>query len=170
MRKISDETRFKMSLAARARCTEEWRRKKRAQSETPIDSDIVRSLYAAGHTQEEVAVKLGVTQKVIWRHMKNHGINARIAAKREQRGDKNHMWKGDDVTYKAFHVRITKAMGKAKDKGCSVCGTTDKSFSYDWANLTGKYNDLNDYTAMCRSCHRQYDKARRFGGDATCLS
>ena len=48
---------------------------------------------------------------------------------------------------------------KGKPKKCEVCGTTDKKKNYDWANLTGKFNDPEDYKRMCRSCHRKYDKA-----------
>jgi predicted ArsR family transcriptional regulator len=51
-------------------------------------------MYESGHTQAEIAEALGVTQKVVWRFMKNHGIKARVAAKRDQRGEKNAYWKG----------------------------------------------------------------------------
>jgi len=117
-------------------------------------------LYKEGLSQTEIANMLGVTQKVIWRHMKNHGIESRIAMKRNQRGTFNHMWKGESASYKAFHQRLKKNRGVAKDFGCSACGTHDPSKSYDWANLTGKYFDMDDYAPMCRSCHRKYDKQR----------
>lgn len=32
---------------------------------------------------------------------------------------------------------------------------------FHWANLTGDYADINDYTSMCPSCHVRYDTARR---------
>jgi hypothetical protein len=32
---------------------------------------------------------------------------------------------------------------------------------YEWANLTGRYDDVKDYARMCISCHRKYDKKRR---------
>lgn len=41
---------------------------------------------------------------------------------------------------------------------CDVCGTEDKSKSYDWANLTGDYDNPQDFKRMCRSCHWKYDK------------
>jgi len=41
---------------------------------------------------------------------------------------------------------------------CEVCGAKDQNRSYDWANLTGKYDDPSDYKRMCRSCHWKYDK------------
>ena len=117
-------------------------------------------------TQTEIAEELGVSQKVIWRHMRNHGINARKAAKRDQFRDSNHMWKGEKASYKAFHIRISTLKGKASDHGCSVCGTKDPSLSYDWANLTGNYADINDFLPMCRACHRKYDKKRKEYADA----
>jgi rubrerythrin len=114
-----------------------------------------------GMTQEEIAKKFGVSQKVIWRHMRNYGIKTRVAAKRDQRGSRNHMWKGKEASYKAFHQRLKENRGEARSYGCSVCGTTSKDESYDWANLTGDYSNLNDFAPMCRKCHRQYDMARK---------
>jgi len=40
---------------------------------------------------------------------------------------------------------------------CDVCGTTEPGKHYDWANLTGRYEDVNDYKRMCRSCHFKHD-------------
>jgi DNA-binding Lrp family transcriptional regulator len=51
-------------------------------------------MYESGSTQTEIAEALGVSQKVVWRFMKNNGIKSRVAAKRDQRGEKNSCWKG----------------------------------------------------------------------------
>lgn len=126
--------------------------------------DQVRTLYAAGCTQAEVAQQAGLTQKVVWNVMRRHGITARVAAKRDQVGPANHAWKGDDAGYQACHLRVEQRRGKPMR--CDRCGTTDPARSYDWANLTGNYPDPDDYERMCRSCHRRYDNARRRGGDA----
>jgi DNA invertase Pin-like site-specific DNA recombinase len=105
----------------------------------------VRELYAAGHTQKEVARAIGVTQKVVWRVMQHHAV-----------------WKGDQAGYQAMHVRVETARGKPQR--CERCGSTgDPERVYDWANLTGRYGDVDDYERMCRHCHRQYDDARRGG-------
>ena len=32
---------------------------------------------------------------------------------------------------------------------------------FEWANLTGSYEDIDDYARMCCSCHRSYDAERR---------
>jgi len=92
--------------------------------------------------------------------MKNNGITARVAAKRNQRAEKNSMWKGDNASYGALHLRVEAKRGKAKDYGCLYCGTKDDSYCYDWANLTGNYCDINDYAPLCRKCHRQYDAGK----------
>jgi len=121
----------------------------------PFSEEELRRDYDSGMTQAEVANKWGTTQKVVWRAMRRWGIPARVAAKRDQWGEANHMWKGDDATYKAMHHRLTTRFGQPQR--CDVCGTTDRRRSYDWANLTGKIEDLEDYRRMCRSCHRKYD-------------
>lgn len=119
----------------------------------------VRELYAANHTQVEIAIMVGTSQKVIWRLMDRNGIKRRPQIKRNQLGERNAAWKGGAATYTAFHHRIY-AM-KGKPKRCEVCHTTNPALWYDWANLTGQFDDPRDYRRMCRSCHRQYDKQRR---------
>lgn len=115
----------------------------------------VRQLYASGRTQTEIAREVGLTQKVIWNLMRRHGIEARVAAKRAQSGESNHMWKGNEAGKQAFHRRLYSRYGKPSK--CSVCGTTTAK-QYDYANLTGRYEDIEDYAAMCRSCHWKYDE------------
>lgn len=116
--------------------------------------DYVREHYAKGKTQTEIATDLGLTQKVVFNVMRRHSIKARVAVKRDQFGNKNHMWKGDQASIYAFHRRLYSRFGNPEQ--CSVCGTRD-SENYDYANLTGKYEDINDYAPMCRSCHWKYD-------------
>lgn len=41
---------------------------------------------------------------------------------------------------------------------CEECGTADKNKTYDWASISKKYNDPNDYKRLCRSCHWKLDK------------
>ena len=70
--------------------------------------------------------------------------------------------KGDpayDPAYVRAHLAVNKARGKPKE--CSVCETTDPERVYDWANLTGHYDDITDYGRMCRKCHRAYDRERK---------
>lgn len=130
----------------------------------PTLVDLVRRLYESGHTQDEIAKWTGQTQKVIWNLMRRHGIAARVAAKRDQRGERNHAWKGDDALYQAMHLRVESERGKPSE--CAACGTTIAK-RFEWANLTGHYDDTHDYVRLCVPCHRRFDRRRR-GGDATC--
>ena len=116
----------------------------------------VRILYESGQTQNEIAVALETSQKVIWKLMINHEIPRRAQVKRDQWGKNNSSWKGGDATYKAFHVRVSKLRGKPQR--CTVCDASGPGRSYDWASLTGKYDDPDDYQRMCRSCHWKYDQ------------
>jgi len=116
----------------------------------------LRSDYAAGMTQVEIAANYGTTQKVVWRAMRNMGMACRRAAKRDQRGKNNANWKGADAGYAALHKRVEKLRGRPSK--CEVCGTDAETKFYDWANLTGRYDDPGDYKRMCRSCHWKHDK------------
>lgn len=114
----------------------------------------VRALYAGGHTQAEVGALVGLSQRVVHTLMKHHGVDARVAAKRNQWGNNNHAWKGNEASYQAFHRRLYSCFGKPSK--CTACGTEDAEH-YDYANLSGRYEDLDDYAAMCRSCHWKMD-------------
>ncbi len=63
------------------------------------------------------------------------------------------------VFYFQHHLRVRKQRGTPQC--CERCGTEDPSKRYDWANLSGKYEDINDYARLCRLCHRKYDQSRR---------
>ena len=116
--------------------------------------DQVRDLYANGQTQHEIAAVLGTTQKIIWNLMRRHGIQARVAAKRDQSGERNSSWKGDAAGRYAFHRRLYARFGKPTC--CLVCGTVSAK-AYDYANISGRYEDMDDYVPLCRSCHWRYD-------------
>ena len=113
-------------------------------------------MYESGMSQVEIGDHFGVTQKVIWGFMRRNGIEARVAAKRNQSGANNDAWKGDSAGYAACHVRVGIARGSPQE--CEVCHTRDSSKAYDWANLTGNYHDVLDYKRMCRSCHSKFDR------------
>lgn len=120
----------------------------------------VAQLYDGGMTQAEIARDTGFTQKIIWNLMRRHGIAARVAAKRDQAGAANHMWRGSAAGYQALHLRVAAARGAPSL--CGHCGSRDESgVTYEWANLSGRYDDIYDYERMCRSCHRRYDAGRR---------
>ena len=152
-----------MSESAKARCTTEWRKSKSDAYRTYIDDEKLRQLYNGGMTQDECADALGVSRKVISNAMKRLGIKPRKAAKRDQWGEKNHRWKGDCATLGPLHRRLYRVFGQPSK--CDVCGTTDPEKTYDWANLSGDYQNPSDYKRMCRSCHAKYDeKYKNFKG------
>jgi len=128
-----------------------------------VDFIVARDLYLSGMSQGEVALHLGTTQKIICNLFRRNQFKSRKQVKRNQFRELNHMWKGDMASKVAFHRRLDSRYGKPKK--CEVCGTTDETRCYDWANLTGKYEDETDYMRMCRSCHWIYDdKGRNFKG------
>ena len=52
------------------------------------------------------------------------------------------------------HQRLYRVRGKAESCvwGCS-------SSRYEWANLTGNYDNADDFAPMCKQCHARYDAA-----------
>jgi hypothetical protein len=114
-----------------------------------------QAYWDQGLSQAEVAASLGTTQKVIWRAMRKWNIPARKAAARNQQGTNNNNWRGNAVSYAAFHKRVEVARGRPHK--CQWCETTDPSRTYDWANLNGDYGNLDDYVRLCRSCHWKHD-------------
>lgn len=138
--------------------------------EAKFDVDAAIRMYQEGATQDEVAERCDVTQKVIWSAFRRRGVKCRKATKRNQWGEKNQKWKGDDASYSALHFRVERLRGTPSL--CEVCGTTTAK-RFEWANLTGNYADPMDYKRMCCSCHHKHDgTARNFlqgakGGGAT---
>ena len=124
-------------------------------------ADVAR-LYAGGLSQSEVAAALRTTQRVVHRLMVRHGLPRRPQIKRNQSGERNPQWKGGAAKYAALHLRVANLRGKPSL--CEHCGTTE-SPAFDWANLTGRFDDPNDYVRLCRSCHHRMDgKVRNFRG------
>jgi hypothetical protein len=148
-----------LSISAAKRCTPEWRLRQSMRTRLHLDEIFVCQSYLDGHTTQEIADMLHVSNKPIYNILKRNNIPKRIACKRNQWGENNHAWKGDSAQYKQLHKRIYRRFGNPIK--CEVCLTTDPSKSYDWANLTGDYANINDYKRMCRSCHRKYDRNRK---------
>jgi hypothetical protein len=159
MKPFTKETRKRMSDSAKLRCSAEWRRNQSQKLCTPIDAKNLRELYDSGMTQTEVALALGVSQKVVFNAMRRLGIKSRKAAKREQRTNKNASWKGDSAGYQAMHRRLDAMYGRPQT--CAVCHTSEPGRWYEWASLSKHYSDPKDYKRMCRKCHRAYDNTQR---------
>lgn len=86
-----------------------------------------------------------------WVLKQGKGFCSRSCSKSKE----NHpLWKGDAAKYVALHQRVWREFGKASACVWGCEGT------YEWANMTGRYEDVYDYTSMCVSCHQSYDTAR----------
>jgi hypothetical protein len=119
----------------------------------------VRELYGLGHTMSEVAAIAGTTVKVLQRLMPKHGIARRAAIPRDQTGEKNAVWRGEEAGHQAMHLRVWRARGMPSH--CGTCDATAPEVKYEWANMTGHYEDINDYVRLCVPCHRKLDARRR---------
>lgn len=109
-------------------------------------------------SQKEIGEKYNTTQRVVYTWFRKLEIKTRIPFKRNQKGENNSSWKGDNATYAALHYRVEAKRGKPHF--CEACGNMNAT-RYEWVNLTGNYQDTMDYARMCVPCHRQYDKKRR---------
>lgn len=67
-------------------------------------------------------------------------------------GEEHFNHKGDKAGYKALHLRVQQIRGRAIL--CENCGS---DYFVEWANLTGKYENVMDYKALCRKCHHKLD-------------
>jgi len=121
----------------------------------PPKEDLESLYYGDFRSQKEIGEVYGVSQKVVFSWFRKLEIKSRIPYKRNQEGENNSSWKGDDVTYSAFHYRVISLKGRPKK--CEVCGVEDENKTYDWACI-GDYKNINDYKRMCRSCHWKHDK------------
>lgn len=115
-----------------------------------IDIKKAKRLYSNGVNHREIAELMGLKRATVRRRLKEAGV-----VKRSWTGESSHSWKGKDVSYSAFHIRINKIRGRPKR--CSHCGT-EKKRKFEWANISGKYHDVNDYIRLCVPCHREFDK------------
>jgi hypothetical protein len=160
-RTISAETRARMSASAKRRAsTPEHLERARAHWQPFCSREALEADYiTAFMSQQEIAKKYGVTLKRVQTSMRRYGIQPRRRIKRNQRGPANSTWRGAAAKYDALHVRVIEAYGQPSE--CSQCGRTDDVTRYEWANLTGRYEDVTDYARMCASCHHYYDAARR---------
>lgn len=118
---------------------------------TPDQVEAIRSGYAAGRSTYQLAADLGRSGSWVRAVMRQEGIARRRPG--EQPGRRASV-----VGYDAQHWRVEQLYGTPKE--CWICGTTEDR-RYEWANLTGNYNDPDDFSRMCVPCHRTYDAARR---------
>lgn len=128
---------------------------------------LVVGMYESGRTVREVqeAIPSGYkAQRIIERHVPTR----RPAAKRNQRGAANHMWKAQPG-YGAVHLRL----GRASRHVCADCGGAASDWSYIGGcadEMTGHHGSpycvhRHHYEPRCKQCHSIYDdKGRRPNG------
>jgi hypothetical protein len=79
--------------------------------------------------------------------------NAEVGVAKENRGEKNGMWKGEGVGYGALHEYVKSHL--TQPLNCEKCGLPKK---LDLANRSGDYKrDLRDWEYLCRKCHMEND-------------
>lgn len=73
-------------------------------------------------------------------------------------GADNPNWQGDEVSYKGLHLWVNR--NKVKPSACAHCNRMNRRL--EWASKSREYKrDLDDWLALCRSCHLKYDKHDR---------
>lgn len=74
--------------------------------------------------------------------------------------EKNHNWRGDNVSYGSLHSWIRRKLGTPSI--CWECGfTSNNSRQFHWANVSGEYRrDLEDFVRLCVVCHKAYDTGK----------
>lgn len=161
---ITESIREKMRQSSAQRWKDKSQRDHLSRLRTiTIPIDTMRSLYAEGWSMRRIGALFGVKADTICRRMREYGISPRSKGITGHHwNEEHHNWKGDEAGYQALHSRLHRRRGMPRH--CEVCDTSNPSKTYDWANLTGRYEDIEDYKRMCRSCHRKYDAQRRRNG------
>ncbi len=153
----TEEIRAKMRESSRKRWQDQSQRDKVSRQQTiilPVDEIV--ALYKSGLSLRTIAPRFGVNYDTIWRRLKSAGVpSRRKGTTGHWWGEDHHQWKGSGAGYTALHTRLNRRFGKPKS--CDLCGTSDANKVYDWANLTGHYDDLKDFKRMCRKCHINFD-------------
>lgn len=124
--------------------------------------ETVRRLYVdEGLTQCQVAAEIEASPSVVERIMKRYGIPSRKLSDypSKTRGPNHGGWRTENIQYGTLHYRVYASRGKPSE--CTVCRINDPDRRYEWANLTGDYENVQDYARMCVPCHRSFDRQRR---------
>ena len=129
---------------------------KRVWAKAKYCSQKCAGLAWKGHKAPESAFKKGDTPWNKGNHIK---LNDALVKWREEGGgvgDKNPTWKGEKAKYAAIHMWVRSHKGKPGC--CTMCGKKGNSHQIHWSNIDHKYKrNLDDYVALCASCHKRYD-------------
>lgn len=145
-KKLSEETRRKISLARRGfgrKQSEETKRK------------IGLAHKGMKHT-EESKIKCGLANKG---KIISESTRKKLSLARQS--EKHPNWKGDEASYSALHHWVARYLGKPAT--CEFCGKTGLTGKHiNWANKSHEYKrDLTDWLRLCAPCHSKYDGQKK---------
>ena len=145
---LSEEHKDKIRLAIIGRHTSEKTKKK------------ISKALKGRKVSPETRQKMRLAKKGK-RLTEEHKKNISLAHIGMQSDEKHHLWRGDDVKYRALHAWIIRKLGKPQF--CEFCSSTNLgNRKYHWANKSGNYlRNLNDWIRLCVTCHKVYDNNRR---------
>lgn len=96
--------------------------------------------------------------------LQRHGSTDVVLKAPPQRAAESPTWKGDDVGYRAVHVRLRTERGPAAAHPCVDCYGRAAHWSYDHADPDEKQSshghystDPEHYQPRCVSCHKRFD-------------
>lgn len=118
--------------------------------------------YSEGKNSVDLGIKYNCHSSCIRRILERNDVPKRRnynTANPKIFGENHGKWKERKASYSAMHQRLKRRIGAPRK--CEVCGLSDQKRKYEWANLTGRYDDPNDYKRMCVPCHRKYDDKKR---------
>lgn len=121
---------------------------------TEEDMNVLRREYISHRNDgniQALADRLGRTKQFICRQAGKIGLT-------DISHNKSYLIKDPDCYYNS-HYMVRKHRGQPSF--CEVCKCENEDNFYEWANMTGDYNNIYDYKRMCRKCHRAYDKDRK---------
>lgn len=152
--KHSEESKKNMSLACKGRkLSEETKKKISEANRGKKRSEEVKKRISEAFKGEKHPM-FGKKQTKEARKKMSDGLKGENHPMYGIHGINHYNWKGDNAGKKAIHMWVVRIKGKAKEYKCEHCGKQ----AFDWSNKDHKYRRvLEDYQALCRSCHEQYD-------------
>jgi hypothetical protein len=115
-----------------------------------------------GGTNKGMHWKIKDTSKMrLSRIGKKHTEEAKRKMGKTKIAEKNPEWKGDEAGYSSIHNWVRR--WKKIPEYCEFCGKEGKKNGRNWniqqANIDHNYRRvLDDYIALCDSCHKKYDR------------
>ena len=84
----------------------------------------------------------------------------------EHRSPGTEYKRSDVLTYGALHLELRRIRGPASAQECMLADATCKGPMH-WANVSGRYENVEDFAPLCQSHHFRQDKAQKRWGGST---